>query len=166
MKFRIVLHITIFSKIIWFSEEITGNFFWGGGGIDISIFYVKIIDFSIETIDGFAKTIDSFRLSPNTTSLLANIFVTHFVIFFVTHLSELIPRNTDISVRNIKQKSISIYISISELVISILSISNQKFYLLSAIREISLFLQYKIYNILIFLCLVCELNNEMNNLLS
>ncbi len=67
MRFRIVLHITIFSKIVSFSEKITEkNFFGWEGGIDISIFYVKTIDNTIETIDGFAKTIDSFRLSTNT----------------------------------------------------------------------------------------------------
>ncbi len=47
--------------ILSFSEKITGKFFGsGGGGIDISIFYVKTSDNTIETIDRFAKTIDSF----------------------------------------------------------------------------------------------------------
>ncbi len=36
------------------------NFFFGVGDIDISIFYAKTIDNTIETIDGFAKTIDGF----------------------------------------------------------------------------------------------------------
>ncbi len=58
MRFRIVLHITILSKIISFSEKITKKKFFEGG-IDISIFYVKTIDFPIKTIDKFAKTIDS-----------------------------------------------------------------------------------------------------------
>ncbi len=61
MRYRIVSYLTIFSKIVSFSEKIMKkNFFWGGGGdIDISIFYVKTSDNTTETIDGFAKTIDS-----------------------------------------------------------------------------------------------------------
>ncbi len=49
------------------------------------------------------------------------------------------------------------YISISKLVTSILSVSNQKFSLFSAIRYISSFLQNKMYNVLILLCFFCEL---------
>ncbi len=58
MRFRIVLHITIFfedSIIFWENNE--KKFFLGGRGIDINIFYVKTIDITIESIDGFAKTI-------------------------------------------------------------------------------------------------------------
>ncbi len=58
MKFQIVLDITIISKIVSFSEKITKKKF---GGIDFSIFYVKTIDNTIETINAFAKTIDSFQ---------------------------------------------------------------------------------------------------------
>ncbi len=45
-------------------KENSGKFFLGRGGenINISIFYVKNNDNTIETIDGFAKTIDSFQL--------------------------------------------------------------------------------------------------------
>ncbi len=47
------------SIILWKNNE-KKNFFRGcGGDIDISIFYVKTIDNTIETVDGFAKTIDS-----------------------------------------------------------------------------------------------------------
>ncbi len=64
MRFRIVLYITIFLKIVSFSEKISENIkkilVWGGGKIDITIFYVKTIaDNTIETINGFARTINS-----------------------------------------------------------------------------------------------------------
>ncbi len=68
MRFQIVLHITIFSKIVSLTEKIREKICFGEGGIDISIFYVTTIDNTIKTIDGFAKTIDSFRLSRNTTT--------------------------------------------------------------------------------------------------
>ncbi len=54
------------SIILW---ENKARIFFGGGveeGFDINIFYVKTMDNTIETIDGFAKIINSFRLSPNT----------------------------------------------------------------------------------------------------
>ncbi len=62
MRFRIVFHITIFSKIISFSEKITEKtfFFVSGRDIDISIFSVKTIDNAIETIDNTVETIDEF----------------------------------------------------------------------------------------------------------
>ncbi len=43
--------IILWEKKIYFGRE--------GGGTNITIFYVKTIDNTIETIDGFAKTIDS-----------------------------------------------------------------------------------------------------------
>ncbi len=43
--------------ILWENNEKKN--FLGEGGVDISIFYVKTIDNTIETIDGFTKTIDS-----------------------------------------------------------------------------------------------------------
>ncbi len=63
---------------------------------------------------------------------------------------------------NIKQKSISIYINIKVsnidvINVNIKSISNQKFYLFSAIRHISSFLQNKMCNVLILLCFLWEL---------
>ncbi len=64
-------------------------------------------------------------------------------------------------VSEISSKNRYRYISISKLVISILSISisisNKKFYLFSANRLISSFLQNKMYNVLIFLYFLCEL---------
>ncbi len=53
MRLRIVFHVTLFSKIISFSEKIMKKkiFFCGGEDIDISIFYVKTMDNTIETID-------------------------------------------------------------------------------------------------------------------
>ncbi len=78
-------------------------------------------------------------------------------------------------VSEISSKNWYQYISIWKLVISIssISISNQKLYLFSGIRYITLFLQNKMDNVLILLCFLCEWIailpidvDEMNNLLS
>ncbi len=63
MRFRIVLHITIFfedSIIIWENNE---KIFLEGGDIDIGIFYVKTIDNTMKTI------MDLSKLSPNSITL-------------------------------------------------------------------------------------------------
>ncbi len=54
------------SIILWESNEKKTFFLGGGRDTDISSFYVKIIDNTIETIDGFAKIIDSYWLLHNT----------------------------------------------------------------------------------------------------